>query len=66
MRSQKKDAVKRTKDAGLNDTHSTVFFTATFVNKVRTTVCADIGSAVTLMDDKMLSQIKKADPDVHI
>lgn len=45
---------------------STVLFTATFSNNVRATVCVEIGSAVTLMDEKMLDTITKSNSDTLI
>lgn len=60
LRSKKKDTVKRTTDRASGDTGSTVLVNATFDGKLRTTVFADIGSAATLMDSKMLDTVQKA------
>lgn len=65
FREQKKDTARRTSALDIKDKHSTVLFSGTFVGRVRTTVCPDIGFAVTLMDADMLSRIEKADHDVQ-
>ncbi|CAN8075453.1 unnamed protein product, partial [Agarophyton chilense] len=45
---------------------STVLFTATLDEKFRTTVCADIGSAATLMDTSTLERARKAGVDASV
>ena len=54
LRAGKKETVRRTNAHGANETQSSVIFSATFAEKVRTTVCADIGADTTIMDAKML------------
>lgn len=60
LRSKKKEGVKRTTDPRSFEKESSVLFTATLDGKYRTTVCADIGSAATLMDSKTLNTVQKA------
>lgn len=66
LRNQKKDGVKRTTDPCAHDTVSSVLFTATLDGKFRTTVCADIGSATSLMDSNTLDKVQKAVVDVTV
>lgn len=66
LRKQKKEGVKRTTPAADKEAQSSVIFNATLDDKVRTTVCADICSAVTLMNAKMLVKIQKASTNIKV
>lgn len=66
FRASKKDTVKRTTEICGHDTGSSVMFTATLDGKFRTTVCADIGSATTLMDTGTLDKMQKAGVDATV
>ncbi|CAN8076723.1 unnamed protein product [Agarophyton chilense] len=66
LRSVKKEGVKRTTNPLCQAKDSTVLFTATLDEKFRTTVCADIGSATTLMDTSTLERARKAGVDASV
>lgn len=53
LRVNKNDGIKR---ASSNDTLSSILLSATVCNKVRATVCIDIGSDATLIDNAMLKK----------
>lgn len=61
----KNRAIKRTTPKA-EETPSSVIFSATFAEKVRTTVCADIGACASLMDSEMLSKFEKAGVEAEI
>lgn len=63
---QKDGGMKRTTDPTSDTTGSSVLFTATLDGKLRTTVCADIGSAATLMDANTLAKVQIAGVDATV
>lgn len=63
FRAQKKGEIKRTSDKAERTSESSVIFSTMFGNKFRTTICADIGAAASIMDMSMLHKLEKA--NVH-
>jgi len=66
LRSNKNNGVKRTSEKNDKYEQSSVIFSTTFGNKVRTTVCADIGAAASIMDSVMLRKLENANVDFKI
>lgn len=66
MRATKKDGIKRAALPSSKAPDSSIIFSATFANKVRTTVCADIGADASLMDTALLDTIQRAGIDALV
>lgn len=65
MGEQRNKGIKRT-SAKRTETQSSVIFSATFANKVRTNVFADIGACATLMDSDTLSKLEQSGVEAEV
>lgn len=66
LRGRRKDTVKRASALDIKDRRFNDLRIATFASKVCSTLCADIGPAVTPLVSGVLSQIQKAYRDVQV
>lgn len=66
LRVKKRDGIKRASAKKKTEAQSSALFSATFGNKVRTTVFADIGADETLMDSVMLAKMRDEGLDITI
>lgn len=66
LRAQKNGMIKRKSKVFGKYTHSAGFSTATFASKVRTTVCADMGSAITQMDERPLTKLERTGAEFQV